>query len=91
MRNVVWFSNFRDIVEKHFALFVGFLCGCLGVLVDLDHPIAFLLKIGDGRFFHYPFFFATFFLFCGLFSYMAGLLCSMVLKKNRRDKCIIED
>jgi hypothetical protein len=65
------------------ALFVGIFSGIMGVLVDLDHPVAFLFGIEDGRFFHYPLLFATFFLFCGLFTYIAGLFCAMVLRKYR--------
>lgn len=61
----------------------------MGVFVDLDHPIAFLLGIEDGRFFHYPILFATFFLFCGLFAYLTGLLFAMVLRNIRRRKNVL--
>ena len=84
-----WIQNIRDHCKMHPALWVGFFGGVVGVLVDLDHPVSFFLKVENGRFFHYPIFFLTFAVFCGLCAYIGGLLFTLVLK--RRKKCIILD
>jgi len=84
-----WIQNLRHYCEVHFALVAGIFCGCMGVLVDLDHPIAFFLKIEYGRFFHYPLFFLTFAVFCGLCAYIGRLLFALVLKNIRSNKNVL--
>jgi len=86
----IWIQNIRYYYQKFTAFRIGVLGGTVGVFVDLDHPIAFFLKIENGRFFHYPILFATFIVFCGLCAYLGGLLLRMVLRKGDK-QCIILD
>lgn len=55
------------------ALFVGFLCGVVGVLVDLDHAIAFFTD-RSGRFLHTPLLIVSSTVLCSLIAYLGGLL-----------------
>ena len=86
-----WFCNIRNYLQMHMSLVAGIFGGCLGVFVDIDHPIAFLLGNQSGRFFHYPLFFIAFAVFCGLCAYIGRLLCMLVLRKIKERKCIIVD
>ena len=86
-KTTVWFRNFKHYYKMHPTLVAGIYGGCVGVLVDLDHPVAFFFHIKDGRFFHYPLFFIVFAVFCGLCAYIGGLLLLVVLR--RRNKKIL--
>jgi len=56
------------------ALLIGLLCGVVGVLVDLDHVVAFFVKRG-GRIFHPYLLVVSSIGLCGLIAYLGGLLC----------------
>jgi len=84
-----WIQNIRYYLQEHLSFFVGIFAGLVGVFVDLDHPVSFFFEIKNGRFFHYPLFFLTFAVFCGLCAYIGRLLFALVL--DRRRKCIILD
>lgn len=65
-------------------LFVILLGGLVGILVDLDHPIAYyLLKNPNGRFLHGPMFIVGCVIFGGVISCCAGLYAWMVLSGRR--------
>ena len=55
------------------ALLVGFLCGVVGVLVDIDHVIA-LFTNRSGRLLHPPLLITSSIVLCGLIAYVGGLL-----------------
>lgn len=62
-------------------LLIILLCGLAGILIDLDHPIAYyLLKNPNGRFLHGPVFVIGCTIFGACVSCMAGLYAWMVLK-----------
>ena len=55
------------------ALLVGILCGTVNVLVDLDHPVGYLLGLPN-RFLHTPYLIASSgIIFCTI-AYLGGLL-----------------
>ena len=56
------------------ALLVGLLCGAVGVLVDLDHIIGFVLRC-DGRVFHKAMFIGAGVVCFGVIAYIGGLVC----------------
>jgi len=61
-------------------LWVIVLCGVVGVLVDIDHPVAHYWLTGlDGRFLHKPLLVISSIVFCGFCTYTAGLLTGVVL------------
>jgi hypothetical protein len=64
------------------ALFAFFGCGFAGVLVDIDHPIGYLLGL-SGRFLHTPLLAASGFVLCGCGAYLGGLLLGKVLKQRQ--------
>jgi hypothetical protein len=57
------------------ALLVGIYCGVVGVLVDFDHIIAFILKRDntDAKILHTPLFIITGIVFIGIIAYIGGL------------------
>jgi hypothetical protein len=62
------------------TLLAGFLCGCAGILPDIDHPLAVLIGIEDPRWLHIPLFLiALGFIICSC-AYIAGLYIKVVLK-----------
>lgn len=74
-------------------LLIGLLCGVCGVLLDLDHPIAYALNIGYPRFLHPVYFYISCGIIIGCISCVGGLLFKMVLKRclnDRRGKISIE-
>jgi len=61
-------------------LWVILLCGLAGVLVDIDHPIAYyLIPEWSGRFLHTPLLIGSSIVLCGCCAYIGGLLLRMVL------------
>ena len=65
-------------------LFVVLLGGLVGILVDLDHPIAYyVLKISNGRFLHGPVFVFGCTILGAVVSCLAGLYTWMVLSGHR--------
>ena len=74
-------TNFKVRVT---SLLVFWLCGVAGVLVDLDHPIAYyLLPELGGRFLHTPILIAGGLLLGGLGAYLAGLYFRLVLTRRK--------
>ena len=66
------------------ASFLTFwLCGAAGVLVDIDHPIAYyLLQEESGRFLHTPILFVSGIVLCCLGTYLGGLFVRLVLRRR---------
>jgi hypothetical protein len=64
------------------ALLVFWFCGIAGVLVDIDHPISYLLNL-PGRFLHTPLLIASSLVLCGCGAYLGGLLVGKILKHKR--------
>ena len=58
-------------------------CGLAGVLVDIDHPIAYYLLPGaSGRFLHTPLLIASCIVLGGLCAYLGGLFIRLVLRRR---------
>lgn len=57
------------------TLLIGFLGGVIGVLVDLDHVIAYFTG-HSGRVLHPYLLRISVFVLCGLIAYLGGLLCT---------------
>jgi len=76
-----------SFVEGHSVLFVtlvvGVLCGCVGVLIDLDHVIAFYLGSTHGRMFHKPLLVGGCLILCGCIAYIGRLYIELVLKGGK--------
>lgn len=61
-------------------LWVIVLCGVIGILVDIDHPIAYYwLRSLDGQFLHTPLLIASGVVLCGCCAYLGGLCIKLVL------------
>jgi len=61
-------------------LWIILLCGLVGILIDIDHPIAYYwIRDLDGRFLHTPLLIASCVVLCGCGAYIGGLLIRMVL------------
>lgn len=72
--------NFRNHKMLGESLFVGFSCGCVGVLIDLDHLIAYYAQVEGGRFLHVPVFILGCTVLCCLVAYAGGLVLKDLLK-----------
>lgn len=65
------------------SLHVFWLCGVAGVLVDIDHPIAYyLLQEASRRFLHTPILIVSCIVLCCLGTYLGGLFVKLVLRKK---------
>jgi hypothetical protein len=69
-------------LQSRNALLAFCYCGIAGVLIDIDHPIGYLLDI-PGRFLHTPLLIASSLVLCGCSAYLGGLLVGKVLKQKR--------
>lgn len=68
------------------ALAVGFCGGVVGVLIGLDHPLAYWIFEGhptfaQWRFWHIPLAVVAFAVACCCVAYIGGLFCRVVLKR----------
>ena len=71
-----------DITVLGVPLWVILLCGVLGVLIDLDHPIAYYrLNKSHSRFLHTPILIISGCIFFISLSCIGGLLYKAVLSK----------
>jgi len=75
----MWLQDMANYSLFGVPLWVIMLCGVLGILVDLDHPIAYYLNL-DGRFLHTPLLIISGLIFLGCCAYITGLFLRMVLK-----------
>lgn len=72
-------------MERWIALFIFGTCGTVGVLVDLDHLVAFFLRryvnprITEGRLWHTPLLILSGLAICYLGSHIVGLYGRLVL------------
>ncbi len=62
-------------------LYVIGLCGLVGMAVDVDHTLAYSLKISDGRFLHIPLSAGAVSIILYCCARGGGLLIGLVLKK----------
>jgi hypothetical protein len=65
------------------------ICGLVGVLVDIDHPISYWFTGYDSRAAHIPLAIICFIMLCSIGAYCGRLYFKMVLKRkkeNGRDK-----
>ena len=75
LQNILYYSVFG---VPFWVICVG---GVLGVLIDLDHPIAYYWAPGlNGRFLHTPILIFSGLVLFGLGTYLARLFFGMVLK-----------
>lgn len=65
------------------TLCVGFLCGCIGVLVDIDHAISFAIGIEDARFLHPYYLVVGCLIIFSCVAYITGLLFRDVLRSKQ--------
>ena len=79
--NDMWLRNTMDFKVFGVPLYIILLCGLAGVAVDIDHPVAYLLGIEDGRFLHIPLLASAGCIVFYYGAYITGLLVRMVLKK----------
>jgi len=72
--------------KEHGASPLAFwLCGIAGVLVDIDHPIAYyLLPEASGRFLHTPILVICCLVLCALGAYLTGLYFRLVLTNRKK-------
>ncbi len=76
----MWLQNIIHYPVFGVPLWVILLCGVLGVLVDIDHPIAhYLIPEWSGRFLHAPLLIISGVVLCGCCAYCAGLYIRLVL------------
>jgi hypothetical protein len=71
----------HNLLRGNALLAFGF-CGIAGVLVDIDHPIGYLLDL-PGRFLHTPLLIVSSLVLCGCGAYLGGLLVGKILKRRR--------
>lgn len=64
------------------SLLIGILCGCVCVLVDLDHPIAWAFGLENGRIFHPYYFLISCLVILGCGAYIGGLLFKAILRRG---------
>ncbi len=75
--------NNRRFTLRSASLLAFWLCGIAGLLVDIDHPIAYyLLQEASGRFLHTPILIVGGIVLCCLGTYLAGLFIRLVLRKK---------
>ena len=80
MESDMWLQDISNYQVFGIPLWVILLCGVAGILVDLDHPIAYYwLKGLNGRFLHTPLLIASCIVFLGCCAYIGGLLITLVL------------
>ena len=76
----MWLQNILCYQVCGVPLWVILLCGLAGILVDIDHPIAYyLIPEWSGRFLHKPLLIISGIVLCGFCAYCAGLYIRMVL------------
>ena len=79
--------SIRDCKVIGVPLWVIFLCGFLGVLIDIDHPIAYyIIKSEHGRFLYPPVFLLGCGIFCFVFSRITGLYYKYLLRERNETK-----
>jgi len=77
----MWLQSILHCQVLGIPLWVILLCGVIGVLVDIDHIIAYYwVRSLDGRFLHTPLLIISCVVLCGCCTYIGGLLLRMVLK-----------
>ena len=75
--------NTRRFTLRSTSFLAFWLCGATGVLVDIDHPIAYyLLQEAGGRFLHAPLLFVGGIVLCCLGAYLGGLFIKLVLRRK---------
>jgi hypothetical protein len=75
-------NRFFKTLDVRSALFAFGVCGVVGVLVDIDHLIAYFLLLPreDWRFLHTPLLIVSCIMLCGLSAYCGRLYCKHILK-----------
>lgn len=73
------------------TLFIVGICGTVGVLVDIDHIIAYyLIPQWSEKFLHAPLLITSSIVILGLGAYLGGLYLRMVLKKEGGERTCLE-
>jgi len=76
----MWLQNIIHTQVFGVPLWVILLCGLVGILIDIDHPIAhYLIPEWSGRFLHTPLLIISCVVLCGCCAYFGGLFLRMVL------------
>lgn len=78
-------NNLKTLVEAHGALLTFGICGLVGILVDLDHAVSYILwstlmpHLTEGRLWHTPLLILVSLAICGLGAYHSRLYIKLVL------------
>ena len=76
----MWLYDLLHINLHGVPLWVILLCGVVGILVDIDHLIAYyLVPKWSERFLHTPLLIISCAVLCGCGAYLGGLLVRLVL------------
>lgn len=75
----------KRTMESHSALCVIGICGLVGISLDIDHLIAFLLgwSLKDYRWLHMPVFIVCCVCLCFVSAYLGRLFVKLVLKERK--------
>ena len=75
----MWIQNILDIQVVGVPLLAILLCGLAGILIDVDHPIAYLSKRANHRFLHAPIGIACGIVLLGIVAFVGRLFYLLVL------------
>jgi uncharacterized membrane protein len=82
----VWSPKLERIVHfkaRGVPLWVIGICGLVGVLVDIDHPIAYWVTGKTTRADHIPLAIISCLILCGVSACIGGLYCKLVLRGEK--------
>jgi len=82
----MWIRHIIHHLLRSQSLRIICYCGIAGILVDIDHPIAYYWLTGlDTRFLHIPLLISSSIVLCGCYAYIGGLYVRMVLREKEVD------
>jgi len=88
----MWFRDTVHFKMRGISLLAFCLCGFIGILVDIDHPISYyLIPEWSGRFLHTPLLIASCLMLCCLGAYLGGLYLGNVLRTRKKVKLTFRD
>lgn len=79
----MWISNFINHKIRGVPLWIICVCGLAGILVDIDHPITYLVGSRNTQALHLPLAIVCCLVLCGVGAYCGGLYLRLVLTRKR--------